>query len=185
VKTVLLGVYVALVAIGAMFSLVRSQRGLEYAAQRALPRDHRVVASDLRAPDLTWVLAPGLRSKADYVDRYLDRSVSAGHPVKHEYLRERPMPVAVRGTEAYAWLLRETEEPWAQILDVGWAVDLCADDCPVMAAPVLALDCANASTGVCVVVLQLTPDQRKRLLAFPGKQRLNITVSSVELRERR
>ena len=168
-------------AIGAMFILIRSQLAFEYASESALPRNHRVLASDLRAPDLAWALAPGLRPKSDYAGRYLDRSVASGEPMKHEYLKDRPAPVAVQGTRAYGWLLREGEKQWSQILDVGWAVDLCADNCPVMGAPVLAVDCTNPSAGACVVVLQLTPDQTKTLLEYPSKQKLSMAVSRVDL----
>jgi hypothetical protein len=184
-RSVLLIGYFFLVALGAMCILSRSQSELEYAAERDLPRNHRVVASDLRRPNLVWALASGLSPKSDYSGWYLDRRLIAGESVKREYLKDRPTPIAVHGLETYGWLLGESEKRWSQILDVGWAVDLCADKCPLMGAPVLAVECAKLSTEPCIVILQITPAQRKELLAYPGKQKLNITVSSVHLGERK
>ncbi len=175
----MLSAYIALVAIGAIPILVRSREALDYSAERELVRNHRVAAADLRTPRLAWALAVGLRSKSDYAGRYLDRNIHAGDPVKLEHLKDKPEPVAAEGTEIYAWFLKESEKHWSEILDVGWSVDLCADNCPVMGAPVLALDCSGQAAGTCALILQLTSEQRNTLRAYPGKQKLSVVVSSV------
>jgi len=179
-KPALLVAYFGLVAIGGISILIRSRRAFEYIAQRDLPPNHRLLASDLRTPNLAWALEPALPEKSDYTGRYLDRRIRAGEPVRREYLRAQPALLAAQGTESYTWFLKDSEKQWLQVLDVGWTLDLCADTCPVMGAPVLALNCSSPNSQACAVVLQLTSDQKRALLAYPGKSKLSITVSAVD-----
>jgi hypothetical protein len=185
VKPLLLVLYLIVVVTGAALVNVRSsEQAFDYRAARALPRDHRVQASDLRAPDLAWVLAPALRPKSEYEGRYLESGVPVGEPVKMANVKDRPAAVPAPGQVAYGWLLRESEKQWQRTLDVGWVVDLCDEKCPVTGAPVLAVDCAGEASA-CAVMLQLAPDQAKSLLAYPGKQKLNIVVGRVDTGGRR
>lgn len=173
--------YLALVAGGALLVSGRSrEEAFDYRATQALQRGHRVLASDLRLPDMTWTLAPALRPKSEYVGRYLDRNIAGGHWVRKEYLKERPTLTAAPGTVAHGWLLREAEKHWRDVLDVGWIVDLCDEQCAVTGSPVLAISCPGPEAGSCAVVLQLSPDQSKTLLAYRTKQKLNIIVGRVD-----
>ena len=47
-----------------------------------------------------------------------------------------------------------------------------------MGAPVLVVDCHSPAGTDCLAILQLTPDQLKTVLAYPGKQKLRIAVSA-------
>lgn len=179
-KNALRIVYFILVAVGALLVHLRAQRVFEYAAERDLPRGHRVLASDLRTPDLRWALAPALVDKSEFVGRYLDRGIGTGQPMKPEYVKDLPVTIPTHGMETFAWWLRDSDRHWTQILDVGWRVDLCADECPVVDAPVLAVECATREGDVCAVVLQVTPEQRKALSGYRGKQKLNLVVNSAD-----
>ena len=180
-KLLVIGVYVVLTGLGAIRVAVRSQRTFEFTAARDLSPNHRVLASDLKGPVTNWVLAPSLPEESQYNGRYLDRKVEAGKPVRRDYLKARPVVAAAPGTEPYAWLLSDKDKQWLQVVDVGWTVDLCAETCPVMDAPVLALDCASPSAGPCAEILQLTTSQKQTLLAYPGKNKLNLIVSRADL----
>lgn len=160
----LAGVYVALVGVGAVFIHLRSDATFDYHALRPLQLNHRLQEGDLRSPEVTWALASTVRDKSTYANRYLDRRVASGAPVKYEYLKDRPTARPVAGTEAYPWFLREPERHWASLLDVGWTVDLCADTtCPVMEAPVLAVDCGSRDNSNCAAIIQLTAMQKTAL----------------------
>jgi len=180
-KLLTIAVYVILAGLGAIRIVVRSQRTFEFTAARDLPPNHRVFASDLQEPVTNWALAPSLPEKSQYCGRYLDRRVEAGKPVRRDYLKARPVVAAAPGTGTYAWLLSGEDKRWLQVVDVGWTVDLCAETCPVMDAPVLALDCANPSSGPCAEILQLTIAQKQALLAYPGKNKLKLIVSRADL----
>lgn len=173
-KWILLAVYVGLVALGAIIIAVRSQRKFEFTAARDLPLNHRVAAADLKAPDLSWTFGAEAPRPDGYSGGYLDREVRAGHALPRNTVRTRP--VRDRTVETYLWYLRDSEKQWAQIVDPGWIIDLCADSCVSMGMPVLAVECTGTD-GASALLLQVTPDQRKAILGFAGKQKLNINVS--------
>jgi len=178
-RTALLVIYVVVLAVGGLSVYLRSRQSFEYQAARFLARNRCLVAGDLRAPDLRWALATRLPEKSAYVGKYLNREVSPGMIVERENLAARPMLTLSPGVEAYAFLLRESERHWAEILEPGWTVDLCAVDCPLMGAPVLAVDCPSAAAGA--VLLQVTSEQKHALAGYHAKQDLKLVVSEVNL----
>lgn len=177
-KLLLVGLYVVALAAGAAAIVARSHESMEYTAAKRLEKGHQIQDADLRAPDRRWALASGLPSRSSYAGRFLDRPVERTEPVKRAYLVDRPPVSGAAGTVAYAWYLRDTDREWSRVLDVGWLVDLCAETCPVMGAPVLAVDCRSPGGTDCVAILQFTPDQLKTMLAYPVKQKLRIAVSA-------
>jgi len=180
-KWMIISAYALFVGLGALSILSRSQQTFEFTALRDLPANHRVLDSDLREPENAWALAPSLPQSSKYTGKYLDREVDAAAPVKLAYLKTRPAFKAAPNTELFPWLLNDGERRWLEVLDVGWRVDLCAETCPVMDAPVLALECTSPTSGRCVAVLQLTTCQRDKLLAYPNKNKLSLAVSKAEL----
>jgi hypothetical protein len=178
-RTVLLLIYVVVLALGAVGVYLRSRRTFEYEATRFLPRNHCLVAGDLRAPDLRWVLAPRLPEKSAFVGKYLDRELSPGMTVKREYLAARPVLRFSAGTESYAWLLREGERRWAEVLEPGWTVDLCAKECPLLGARVLAVECVDGAS--CAVQFEVTAEQKSALAGYRAKQELKVVLSGVYL----
>jgi hypothetical protein len=180
-KAWLLGVYLVLALLGAAAIVIRSSRKFDFAAARDLPRNHRLLAPDLRAPNTGWALSPSLPEESKYTGRYLDRKLGAQQPIKLEYLKSHPTINTVAGTKAYEWLLPDADKEWLQVADVGWTVDLCADICPVMDAPLLAWDCASPESGPCAAVIQVTPAQEAKLVEYPAKNKLRLAVSRVDL----
>jgi hypothetical protein len=180
-KWAVFSLYALLVVLGAIPIALRSRQSFEFTASRDLPPNHRVLISDLREPDTAWALAPSLPESSRYTGRYLDREVDTGNPVKQQYLKMRPEIKPGPNTEAFPWLLRESDRQWLEVLDVGWRVDLCAESCPVRDTPVLALECPSPTSGTCGAVLELTATQRDSLLAYPNKNKLTLAVSRAKL----
>lgn len=180
-KPWLVGVYLVLAVSGALAIAIRSSRTFDFTATRHLPQNHRVLASDLRAPDTGWALSPSIPEESKYTGRYLAREVWPQEAMKPEYLKSHPVLKPAPGTTAYAWLLPDVDEEWLQVVDVGWTVDLCAETCPVMDAPLLAWDCASPDVGPCAAVIQMTPAQEAKLVEYPGKNKLRLAVSRVDL----
>lgn len=179
-RIVLLSIYVVVVAVGALAVHSRSRREFDYLVVRSVPRNHRLLAGDLRAPDLTWALAPRLPQKSEIFGKYLDRGVLANDAVRREYLSPRPLLRSTPGKIQYAWLLRGSERHWSASLDPGWSIDLCAETCPILDAPVVAVDCTD-SESECAVLLEITQEQETVLSKYSGKQKLNIVANRVTL----
>jgi hypothetical protein len=182
-KPCLIGVYLVLVVSGALAIAVRSSRRFYFTATRHLPQNHRVLASDLRAPESAWALSPSPPEDSKYAGRYLVREMWPQEEIKPEYLKSHPVLKPASGTTAYAWLLPDADKGWLQVVDAGWTVDLCAEKCPVIGAPLLAWDCASPDEGPCAAVIQVTPDQEARLVEYPNKNKLRLAVSRVDLGE--
>jgi hypothetical protein len=162
------------------FCFDRSRREFDFLVVRSVPRNHRLLAGDLRAPDLGWALAPRLPQKSEFVGKYLDRDVLANAAVRREYLSPRPLVSFAREKMPHAWLLRDSERHWSASLEPGWSIDVCAEACPIVDAPVVAVDCADAESE-CVVLLEITQEQEKVLSKYSGKQKLNIVANRVTL----
>jgi hypothetical protein len=172
--------YLVLVAAGAVAIAMRSGQRFEFTASRLLLKNHRLLTSDVREPDSSWALAPSLPQASKYVGRYLDRNIEAGRPIKMNYLKPLPAVTSDPKTAPFPWLLKDADQHWLGVLDVGWTVDLCAETCPVMNAPILAVNCNSPTSGQCMVVLQLTGDQQSKLLEYPGKNKLSLAVSRAD-----
>jgi hypothetical protein len=182
-KRWLIGVYAVLAVSGALAIAIRSSRTFDFTATRHLKQNHRVLASDLRAPDTGWALSPSLPEESKYAGRYLGREVRPQEAIKPGYLKSHPVLKPAPGTTAYAWLLPDADKEWLHVVDVGWTVDLCAETCPVMDAPLLAWDCATPNGGLCAAVIQVTPAQVAKLVEYSGKNKLRLAVNRVDLGE--
>jgi len=179
-RIVLLSIYVILVAVGALAVYSRSGREFDYLVVRSVPRNHRLLAGDLRAPDLTWALTPSLLQKSALVGKYLDRDLLANAAVRRDYLSPRPLLSSTPGKKPYAWLLRDNERHWSALLEPGWSIDLCAETCPILDAPVVAVDCGDTESA-CAVLLEITQEQEAVLSKYSEKQKLNIVANRVTI----
>jgi hypothetical protein len=182
-KWLMILIYLLLVATGAVAIVLRSQKSLEVTAAKDLPANHRLADSDLLAPATSWTLARSVPDASKYTGRYLNHGVKSGEVVQIASLQPHPTIKAKEGTEAFPWFLHDADQRWQTILDVGWRVDLCAETCPAMDAPVLALDCDSPNSSNCAAELQLTRAQRDSLLSYSPKNKLTLAISKPALGE--
>jgi hypothetical protein len=159
------------------FPLVR------YVAALNLPAQHRIRLSDVVIPEkLPPELTVGLPPRESLLGLYTPRGINKGQVILHEELLRRPQVLVSPGS-AIATLSLPTEGNLAELLDVGWNVDVCDDsECPILDRKVLAVDCLGRSTtDHCFVVLELTDHEQTKVHTFSKKGLLKVVVNRMTL----
>jgi hypothetical protein len=122
--------------------------------------NHRVADSDV-----DWTDAAGKDLKqADFKGGYLACPMHPGDPLAREDLRETPIVQPSAGRVVYVLPLTEVTNK-ASELDVGSQLDVFEETKPLLRkAPVLAVQCSDATAAQCSVLLDLTPSEGALLL---------------------
>jgi hypothetical protein len=122
--------------------------------------NHRVADADV-----DWADAAGKDLKrVDFHGRYLACPLHRGDPVVGEELRETPIVQPSAGRVVYVLPLTGPTNK-ASEMDVGSQLDVFEENKPLLRkAPVLAVQCSDATAAPCSVLLDLTPSEGTLLL---------------------